>query len=171
MPRSAPSLRFSLPPRSSVVDLVVIGVTLVSIGPPEWALLTQHLQQVEELSFHTFLVGFAGAWLAFSGLESISQLSPCVRRSGPRPATARVDDRPRAAETAYRDETAIGVLWWALTIRLGKCLALLRTAQHNEFALSLEPGRGERVCDEVAAMLNTDDVQPCPCANSTFRQG
>ena len=153
MPRSAPSLRFSLPPRSSVVDLVVIGVTLVSIGPPEWALLTQHLQQVEELSFHTFLVGFARAWLAFSGLESISQLSPCVRRSGPRPATA------------------IGVLWWALTIRLGKCLALLRTAQHNEFALSLEPGRGERVCDEVAAMLNTDDVQPCPCANSTFRQG
>ena len=32
------------------------------------------------------LVGFAGAWLAFSGLESISQIAPALRE--PREQTA-----------------------------------------------------------------------------------
>ena len=63
-----------------VVDIVVIGVTLISIGPPEWEVLTQHLRQAESLSWRTFLVGFSGAWLAFSGLESISQLSPAMKK-------------------------------------------------------------------------------------------
>jgi amino acid transporter len=62
-----------------VVDLVVIGVTLVFIGPPEWDAMTHHLQLGKSISLSTFLVGFGGAWLAFSGLESISQLSPAMR--------------------------------------------------------------------------------------------
>ena len=35
---------------------------------------------VRLLRTRTFLVGFSGAWLAFSGLESISQLSPAMRK-------------------------------------------------------------------------------------------
>lgn len=62
-----------------VVDVVVIGVTLVSIGPPEWRAVVANLRQATSMSPKTFLVGFAGAWLAFSGLESISQLSPAMR--------------------------------------------------------------------------------------------
>lgn len=62
-----------------VIDLVVIGITLVFIGPPEWKTITAHLQLGREVSFPTFLVGFSGAWLAFSGLESISQLSPAMK--------------------------------------------------------------------------------------------
>lgn len=62
-----------------LVDLVVIGVTLASIGPPQWETIAQHLQLGHEIPPYTFLVGFAGAWLAFSGLESISQLSPAMR--------------------------------------------------------------------------------------------
>jgi nucleotide-binding universal stress UspA family protein len=62
-----------------VVDLVVIGVTVVSIGPPEWSTIVRHLQLGMNLSPSTFLVGFGSAWLAFSGLESISQLSPAMR--------------------------------------------------------------------------------------------
>ena len=62
-----------------VIDLMVIGITLVFIGPSEWKTITAHLQLGQGLSLPTFLVGFSGAWLAFSGLESISQLSPAMR--------------------------------------------------------------------------------------------
>ena len=62
-----------------LVDLIVIGVTMMSIGPPEWAAIKHHIQLTNEVPPYTFLVGFAGAWLAFSGLESISQLSPAMQ--------------------------------------------------------------------------------------------
>src|SRR5581483_10232817 len=70
-----------------VVDLVVIGIPLLFIGPPEWHVIVSHLQLGRELTFPTFLVGFSGAWLAFSGLESISQLSPAMK--APTKLTAR----------------------------------------------------------------------------------
>jgi len=62
-----------------LVDLVVISVTWWHIGPPEWRIIGEHLKMGASLSPTTFLVGFAGAWLAFSGLESISQLSPAMQ--------------------------------------------------------------------------------------------
>lgn len=62
-----------------VVNLVVISVTWWRIGPPEWQLVWEHVSLGSALTPTTFLVGFAGAWLAFSGLESISQLSPAMR--------------------------------------------------------------------------------------------
>jgi amino acid transporter len=37
------------------------------------------IEQGNDIPPYAFLVGFAGAWLAFSGLESISQLSPAMR--------------------------------------------------------------------------------------------
>ena len=77
--RESALLSLTMAAAALVVDFVVIGVTLVAIGPPEWTLLGQHFQHAQNLSPHTFLVGFAAAWLAFSGLESISQLSPAMR--------------------------------------------------------------------------------------------
>jgi len=62
-----------------VVNVVVIGVTWWHIGPPEWQSIGHHMTMGASLSPTTFLVGFAGAWLAFSGLESISQLSPAMQ--------------------------------------------------------------------------------------------
>ncbi len=62
-----------------LVDCVVIGVTWWSIGPPQWQAIAAHLSMHATLSPGMLLVGFAGAWLAFSGLESISQLSPAMR--------------------------------------------------------------------------------------------
>lgn len=61
------------------VDLLVIGVTWWRIGPPEWQAIGEHLSLGRALTPTAFLVGFAGSWLAFSGLESISQLSPAMR--------------------------------------------------------------------------------------------
>lgn len=61
------------------VDVLVLGVTWWHIGPPHWQLVLDHLKLGSALTPTTFLVGFAGSWLAFSGLESISQLSPAMR--------------------------------------------------------------------------------------------
>jgi len=61
-----------------VVDGVVIAVTMVKSGAPEWGQIKAILESHNSLSPREMLIGFAGAWLAFSGLESISQLSPAM---------------------------------------------------------------------------------------------
>ncbi|MCS6924415.1 MAG: APC family permease [Candidatus Binatia bacterium] len=85
--RESALLSLTMAVAALLVDLVVIGVTVVSIGPPEWETILRHVTLGQEVSWYTFLVGFAGAWLAFSGLESISQLSPAMR--APIKSTAR----------------------------------------------------------------------------------
>jgi amino acid transporter len=77
--RESATLSLTMAVSALIVDLVVIGVTMASIGPPEWSTVVGHIQLGKDLPPYTFLVGFAGAWLAFSGLESISQLSPAMR--------------------------------------------------------------------------------------------
>lgn len=61
------------------VDFIVIGSSLAFMEPSQWTDLLQHLSPGNDLSSYDLLVGFAAAWLAFSGLESISQLSPAMR--------------------------------------------------------------------------------------------
>jgi amino acid transporter len=70
-----------------VVDLVVIVVVAVQLQPSDWAQIKAELLAARDLDLRHGLVGFAGAWLAFSGLESISQLSPAMAL--PRERTAR----------------------------------------------------------------------------------
>ncbi|MCC7010928.1 MAG: universal stress protein [Planctomycetes bacterium] len=62
-----------------IVDAVIIGVALVRMGPDEWHTLSSVFEHHRELSGRELLIGFAGSWLAFSGLESISQLSPAMK--------------------------------------------------------------------------------------------
>ncbi len=61
------------------VSLAVILVTVIMMGPPQWDLVWQHVKVPSGVPLTTLLVGFGGAWLAFSGLESISQLSPAMQ--------------------------------------------------------------------------------------------
>jgi amino acid transporter len=62
-----------------VVDLIVIGSALVTMNAEQWEKVLSHLSLRKEVSSYELLVGFSAAWLAFSGLESISQLSPAMR--------------------------------------------------------------------------------------------
>ncbi|MBI5431835.1 MAG: amino acid permease [Planctomycetes bacterium] len=62
-----------------VVDLVVIVIVFVSATPEQWAAVKHTAMLAKDIDLSTFLIGFGGAWLAFSGLESISQLSPAMR--------------------------------------------------------------------------------------------
>jgi amino acid transporter/nucleotide-binding universal stress UspA family protein len=62
-----------------VVNLVVIGFAVVTMDAEQWQNVLGHLSLRKEVSSYELLVGFSAAWLAFSGLESISQLSPAMR--------------------------------------------------------------------------------------------
>jgi amino acid transporter/nucleotide-binding universal stress UspA family protein len=62
-----------------VVDLVVIGAAVLTMTMEQWQNILNHLSLRKEVSSYELMVGFSAAWLAFSGLESISQLSPAMR--------------------------------------------------------------------------------------------
>ncbi len=62
-----------------VVDVVVIGSSLYTMDAAQWQEAWRHLRAGRSLSSYDLLVGFGAAWLAFSGLESISQISPAMR--------------------------------------------------------------------------------------------
>jgi amino acid transporter len=70
-----------------VVDVAVILIVAVQLRAADWRQVWAELGQVRNLTLQNGVIGFAGAWLAFSGLESISQLSPAMAL--PRERTAR----------------------------------------------------------------------------------
>jgi amino acid transporter/nucleotide-binding universal stress UspA family protein len=61
-----------------IVDLLVLGVTAAQLDQGQWRLVLDRLLALRGLSLTQGLVGFGSAWLAFSGLESLSQLSPAM---------------------------------------------------------------------------------------------
>jgi amino acid transporter len=61
------------------VDLIVVAVSFWQFSPSQWWQALQTFAPEKSLSFRELLIGFGAAWLAFSGLESISQLSPNMR--------------------------------------------------------------------------------------------
>ena len=79
--RESASISFLMALCALGIDLIVIGATLFSIrdDPAAWQHLGNAFTAAGDVSAKTFVIGFAGAWLAFSGLESISQLSPAMR--------------------------------------------------------------------------------------------
>ena len=62
-----------------VVDLLVIAFSVADLSPSQWRRAMTSLSPGAEMPTKNLLVGFSAAWLAFSGLESISQLSPTMR--------------------------------------------------------------------------------------------
>lgn len=62
-----------------VTNLAVIVTALAHAPPDAGARMLEVLRSTRELTPWQALVGYSGAWLAFSGLESLSQLSPAMR--------------------------------------------------------------------------------------------
>src|SRR5258707_4400333 len=71
-----------------VSDLVVLFTVFTHISFPYFLSLIGDIFHTQKLSPAYLLVGFAGSFLAFSGLESISQLSPVMKT--PRKKVARM---------------------------------------------------------------------------------
>ncbi len=68
------------------VNLVVMGVVVVQLDGAQWRLVLDQFSTVRGLRPWPILVGFGSSWLAFSGLESISQIAPALQE--PRERTA-----------------------------------------------------------------------------------
>jgi amino acid transporter/nucleotide-binding universal stress UspA family protein len=64
---------------SFLVNVFVIAVALFTMDATQWGVVLSKLGSGQGISNYELLVGFSSAWLAFSGLESISQLSPTMR--------------------------------------------------------------------------------------------
>src|SRR5207248_8944463 len=60
-------------------DLAILWTVLLHVPVTQIASLFLQVFTQESLTPSSVLVGFAGAFLAFSGLESISQLSPVMK--------------------------------------------------------------------------------------------
>lgn len=77
--RESAMIALSMAVLALIVDVAVIGVVAWRVGPPEWSAMADLLGTAASADRRTLLIGFAGAWLAFSGLESISQVTPAMR--------------------------------------------------------------------------------------------
>ena len=77
--RESATVAFAMAITAFVVNLVVIVGSLSELTPAQWRQAFVSSSPGRDMSWHTILVGFGAAWLAFSGLESISQLSPAMR--------------------------------------------------------------------------------------------
>ncbi|GDX79147.1 hypothetical protein LBMAG42_09580 [Deltaproteobacteria bacterium] len=72
------------------VDFVVIGTALFTAPPEVLGKIPEEFASIAQLDTWHLLVGYSGAWLAFSGLESMSQLAPAMRDLGPTPRKAMI---------------------------------------------------------------------------------
>jgi amino acid transporter len=71
---------------SFLINLVVIAVVSVQLDAAQWRLVLAQFEAATALPPWPLLVGFSGSWLAYSGLESISQIAPALQP--PRERTA-----------------------------------------------------------------------------------
>lgn len=62
-----------------IVDVILVAFVATQVGPDGWKTVFTSLGQISTLKPWPLLTGFAGSFLAFSGLESISQLSPAMQ--------------------------------------------------------------------------------------------
>src|SRR4051812_7881754 len=68
------------------VNVIVLGTVSVQLDAAQWRLVMDQFRSAAALPPWPLLVGFSGSWLAYSGLESISQIAPALRP--PREKTA-----------------------------------------------------------------------------------
>jgi amino acid transporter len=70
-----------------IVDVILVVFVATQVGPEGWKEVFASLGKVSTLTPWALLTGFAGSFLAFSGLESISQLSPAMQEPRKKIAT------------------------------------------------------------------------------------
>lgn len=61
------------------VEGMLVAAVVAQLSPAQWAEMGSRLRGLPSAGLAEAASGFAGAWLAFSGLESLGQLAPAVR--------------------------------------------------------------------------------------------
>ncbi len=78
--RESASVALGMAGASILVNLVVVLIGIWKLQPEELEAIREAGGEFSKLPPREVLIGFAASWLAFSGLESISQLSPALKR-------------------------------------------------------------------------------------------
>jgi amino acid transporter len=84
--RESATLTAVLAISSFIVNLVVLVTVAVQLDAGSWQLVWAQFRSVRDLDMGPLVIGFSSSWLAFSGLESVSQIAPALRE--PRQRTA-----------------------------------------------------------------------------------
>ncbi|HEY0705992.1 MAG TPA: APC family permease, partial [Polyangia bacterium] len=84
--RESATLTAFLAVSSLLINIIVLITVGVQLDAAAWQTVWAQFTSVRGLSATPVLIGFASSWLAFSGLESISQIAPALRE--PRRQTA-----------------------------------------------------------------------------------
>jgi amino acid transporter len=61
------------------INLVLVGVVATHMTPEQFGRIWAQARSIGHLDWKTILMGYGGAWLAFSGLESLNQLAPAMQ--------------------------------------------------------------------------------------------
>lgn len=77
--RESAALSLLMAASALVTNLVVVVVMVVQLSPAEWKAMLAIFEGAGHLTGRELLIGFGAGWLAFSGLETISQLAPVMR--------------------------------------------------------------------------------------------
>jgi amino acid transporter len=77
--RESATLTAFLAISSLLVNLVVLVTVAVQLDAETWRLVRAQFTSVGTLQMGPLAIGFASSWLAFSGLESLSQIAPALR--------------------------------------------------------------------------------------------
>jgi amino acid transporter len=77
--RESASVALAMASAALIVNIVVILLAAQELSIQQWAQAWNSVTPSQDMSMRGLLIGFGSAWLAFSGLESISQLSPTMR--------------------------------------------------------------------------------------------
>jgi amino acid transporter len=77
--RESATVALAMAVSAFIVNLAVIIWCYSTLSFAQWWQALETLSPAQDMSLRRILVGFGAAWLAFSGLESISQLSPAMR--------------------------------------------------------------------------------------------
>lgn len=123
-----------------VMNVVVVSVCIWDFGPEQWHAVRDNLMQFGGIAPKAMLIGFSGAWLAFSGLESISQLSPAMKLPIPKVAGR-------------------GMFYVVLTMVVSAPLLTLFSVALLPEAVKIAPGHSERFISELAAMFGGRGIE------------
>ena len=77
--RESAVFSFTMAAAAFAVNLVLVVLIAVQLTPDQWFSIWDQAKEISGLDWKHVLIGFGGAWLAFSGLESISQVAPSIR--------------------------------------------------------------------------------------------
>jgi len=77
--RELPRVALALAIAALVCEGALVAAVLAQLTPTKWMAVWSNLHQIASERWTETATGFAAAWLAFSGLESLGQLAPAVR--------------------------------------------------------------------------------------------